>query len=365
MRKRIFFSSIRYLLLLLVLLALFLAAPSFWILLAAGMAVAAVPLSLLWIRMTGKGMEAQVLVPAVLGKNKEEEGKVIIRNKHGLPSGKMYVTLTIMNELTGEENRVMLPLEKEQKNYCAFVRFGSGHCGKITVKPDRISIMDLFGMIPVHFFIKAQNTVTVLPETFPLDADDISAIGHSDESDLGRDDIRGNDMNEVFQLRGYIPGDRLQGIHWKLSSKLDQILFRDPGDDVDRSLLLYWDQSSGDPEEKDAVAEVIFSIGLALTEAGVLYSLGRNVSGEDLIEEISGEDALFEKFPDLLKCTAPEAPDPDQLLGFGRVFYFTASPPEFKTDSITFFVCGEAVEQGVSFTPENYRKILERHIFTE
>lgn len=51
----------------------------------------------------------------------------------------------------------------------------------------------------------------------------------SPDSDTSSPDRRGSDLTEPFRLREYAPGDSLRQIHWKLSSKLDRLVIREPG----------------------------------------------------------------------------------------------------------------------------------------
>lgn len=76
----------------------------------------------------------------------------------------------------------------------------------------------------------------------------------SPDSDTSSPDRRGSDLTEPFRLREYAPGDSLRQIHWKLSSKLDRLVIREPGMPAARTLLVFWDRS-GDAAARDAQAE--------------------------------------------------------------------------------------------------------------
>ena len=69
----------------------------------------------------------------------------------------------------------------------------------------------------------------------------------SPDSDTSSPDRRGSDLTEPFRLREYAPGDSLRQIHWKLSSKLDRLVIREPGMPAARTLLVFWDRAAMPP----------------------------------------------------------------------------------------------------------------------
>ena len=203
--------------------------------------------------------------------------------------------------------------------------------------------------------------MTVLPETFPVAVDTAMLSAPKDGEDT-RDDRKGSDMTETYELRDYRPGDNLHGIHWKLSGKLDKLIFREPAQPVSNALLLYWDQSCGTPDELDALAEAVFSVGQSLCQEGVLFTVGKTEQGVLRTAEITNTDDLVEHFPLLLRRVGGPQADIAALTVFGRVFYFTAEVPEGGGDeSVQVFLCGDeshAKGNEIVFTPGTAEEVL-------
>lgn len=104
----------------------------------------------------------------------------------------------------------------------------SDYCGIIRVAADRLwvgSYLRIFG------FTKRCDPVMdipVFPKLFPLNFE-ISAkirdfIG---ESDTYSKEKSGDDPSEVFDIREFRPGDRMQRIHWKLTARLDDFMVKE------------------------------------------------------------------------------------------------------------------------------------------
>ena len=171
----------------------------------------------------------------------------------------------------------------------------------------------------------AEARLTILPNLFPMDADMTARPAYADD---GASDRRGEDRSEVYQLREYRPGDDIRQIHWKLSSKLDELILKEASQPESRSLLVFWDKRTGTPQQMDALAEVVSSTGAALLQGGVQYTLSWT-EGDDLqAQDILDENQLLQAIPELVKtrgsadCRLPEMGD------YSRILYFGVKPEE-------------------------------------
>jgi len=346
-----------------VLLSLLLLTGSLWLIGLMAVVVLLPLFSLFWNRAAGKRAAVKVSLPSSARKKTEAKGKISAAFEKLQPLGRVYCSLELVNDLTGERTLLRVPLERDKEGYAAEFAVMTAHCGRIRGLAGALTLADFFGFLPTRIGTDSEGRMTVLPETFPVEVDDSMLSAPSDGDDT-RDDRKGSDMTETFQLREYQPGDNLHGIHWKLSSKLDTLIFREPAQPVSNALLLYWDQSCGTPEQLDALAEAVFSVGQSLCQAGVSFTVGKTEQGAVLSAEITNLDELIEHFPILLRRREAEQPDISELTAFGRVFYFTASVPESGYDeSVQVFLCGDgrgAAGKEIVFTPENAEEILER-----
>lgn len=152
----------------------------------------------------------------------------------------------------------------------------------------------------------------------------------------------------MYQLREYRPGDDIRQIHWKLSSKLDELILKEASQPESRSLLVFWDKRTGTPQQMDALAEVVSSTGAALLQGGVQYTLSWT-EGDDLqAQDILDENQLLQAIPELVKtrgsadCRLPEMGD------YSRILYFGVKPGGADDDGRAGAFCplhGGAVPQ--------------------
>ena len=108
------------------------------------------------------------------------------------------------------------------------------------------------------------------------------------------DDLRGGtDPAEVFQIRAYTPGDRLQNIHWKLSAKSEELMVREhslpKGCPV---VLLLGTKGLGKlkPVQLDLFLQIAASISFALVDAGCPHIVSWYDDTEDDMVRMRVED---------------------------------------------------------------------------
>ncbi len=141
-----------------------------------------------------------------------------------LPVGCLSMTFSGENRFTGE------PVNKRRSRYWGVLKaeesltLPSDRCGVISCSLGRVWAWDYMGIfaIPVRRCDPAFYTVLPIPqEPKPMpELDQDSAITLKPKP--------GGGYSEEHELRPYRQGDPLNVIHWKLSSKLDEPIVREP-----------------------------------------------------------------------------------------------------------------------------------------
>lgn len=353
----------RYLLGVLLTVFLYFATGSRWMLVLVMFLLLLPPLSLgsnLYVR---KKLRIHLQLPTTSPKGTACLGSLELENKAWLPAPKLYCKVGLINDLTREEAVVEMvcALGPGRKGSREFL-LESACCGRVYVYLQRMQIMDLFGLLPLKVSGKASARITVLPELFSCDVSAAPASAISDDSVASK---RGDDRTEVFQLREYQSGDDIRQIHWKLSSKLDTLIFREPSQSISRSLLVFWDKREEcTPETMDAMAEATASVCQGLCDGGVAFDLCWTEKEELQLREIRDGDTFLTTIPALVtQAGSPECPEP-AMEDYGRVICITSQVPEGESgDDILYLVCAEgdhADERNVYFSPINYQERLER-----
>ena len=319
-------------------------------------------LSLVWNLLVRKRMTAQITVGTFAEKNETLRGTLCVRcGRLFLPAGRLSAALDAHNELTDEPAHIPITLSPDGGNYAASFTFSSEHCGRIRFSVASLRLWDVFSLLPLSVPCDASARCTVLPRTFPVDIADPALPNATAEADEYLPRGGGNDFTEVYQLRDYVPGDDVRGIHWLLSSKLDTPVYREPALAVQRSLLLFWDKTDAEADVTDALAEAVFSVAQALSERGLPFTLAY-VRKEMLQEaDIRDMDTLSGVLPLLLRGGQRTA-QPD-VSAYGRTLWFTSTGEAPEGNGVTTLLCTKKPSDApcdVVFTPQTLTETLHR-----
>lgn len=230
-------------------------------------------------------LTAKIRVKSVASKNEIISVRIGFNYKSLIPVNTAY-SVRISNGYTGEtENRFFTTTLFKGKCEESF-EIKSLHCGYLRIELSEVYMLDLFGFIPVRVRLSCEGRVSVLPDTFSMNVSVAPVAFDSDAAESWSDYKKGDDVTEIFGLKDYIPGDDIRQIHWKLSSKLNKPIIREASLPIEESLMLFWDKNSESvPELKDAMAEIVATIGRELSSMGIKFIMGYTV-GKDMLLRI-------------------------------------------------------------------------------
>ena len=319
-------------------------------------------LSLAWNALARKRLTAKLSVQTFAEKGEQVQG--VLRVQCGrlfVPAGRLSAKVRTENALTGECETVSLALHPDGEAYTASFQFASLYCGYIRFTVERLQLRDIFSVFTLSVPMNASAACTVLPRTFSVEIADPALPRTAGDANEVLPVGGGSDFTEVYQLRDYVPGDSVRGIHWLLSAKRDTLIFRDPALAVQRSLLLFWDQTDAAPDAADALAEAFFSVSQSLAEFGLPFSLAFVQNDTLQTETITDMDALSGVLPLLLRGSQGSA-RPD-VSAYGRTLWFTATGSSPDASGVTAIAClkhGGTAPHGIVFSPGTVREALHR-----
>ena len=77
---------------------------------------------------------------------------------------------------------------------------------------------------------------------------------------------KGNDLSEIYDIREYVPGDDIRSIHWKLSSKTENLILREASDPSHYNVVLLPDfgQDFMKEEQSENVINAAVAVGASI-----------------------------------------------------------------------------------------------------
>ena len=235
-----------------------------------------------------------------------------VENASALPLPRIRIWLRTENLLTGQTAVTALELSASPRRAGeSRVTLEDPLCGVYRISVEKLRIYDLLGLAGFPASPAECREFPVEPDLMELRLNLPLRTGVSDDSDSYSQERPGYDFADTFQLREYVPGDSAKPIHWKLSSKLDRLVVRDPGLPLERSVLLLWERraESEAPQQASAMAEMVISLARELLRQGVRCRVAWNdAAGQDCaLYELENEAALYDMLPKLLSAPASPA----------------------------------------------------------
>ncbi len=212
-------------------------------------------------------------------KNTESKITVNLINHSVFPVSCAVATLKITNNLT-EETQMLTTMMPVSANNQQSIKFcvSYEHCGNVTITLKRIKIYDYIKLFSKNIFLNVSEEMSVVPELksiLPSIQTTLSNISDNDEFSKLKP---GDDCSEIFNIREYAYGDKLNRIHWNLSSKYDDLMVKEYSLPVSSQIMIIFefclDSLSSDPFSKiDSAIEAALSLSKFMTQSGISHKI--------------------------------------------------------------------------------------------
>lgn len=253
-----------------------------------------------------------------------------VEGRAGLPIPRLSLRLESSNLLTGARETNTLSLSGVIRRRPVEQSARTGHCGLLEYRVTRVRTWDYLGLFSLSCPLPAPARMLSLPipaDPGPLHIPEGQGLRPSPAAGVRRG--RGED----YDLREYRPGDPMRTVHWKLSSKWDELIVREPVDVPVPLPLLTFDRR-GPAEALDGVLDRLLGLCRAfLAVQRPCAVLWLSPEGEAVRHVIADEKDLRECLLAILSAPAlaggPSVLDrPELLAGPGGPVYHIHIPPE-------------------------------------
>lgn len=258
-------------------------------------------LSFCYMHVAAFGIAAEVQVPIALAEKKQPVSVwTQIRRENGTGRIKIGVRLFAEPVSAGDARKkkkriwfYTLADKKAQQKMRHDIAFSEA--GMYEISLERIRIYDMTGCFYVERKVRKQTVrqVEVLPEiaetAVRLTEPVRNFFGEAEVYDTLRP---GNDVNDIFQIRPFQDGDKIQSIHWKLSVRTDELMVKEHGHPKACPVVLLLDAKT----RTDAFYTVAASLSFALMDAGCPhYTAWYSGQYEEVVRfRVDDEESFYE-----------------------------------------------------------------------
>ncbi|MDE6435439.1 MAG: DUF58 domain-containing protein [Lachnospiraceae bacterium] len=100
------------------------------------------------------------------------------------------------------------------------------YCGRFVIRAEEVRLMDLLGMVETVLPLSEERECMIFPKG-ELRNQEAGQLYMKGVAEAMESKEKGYDFSEISGIREYIPGDKLQNIHWKLSVKKDELMVKE------------------------------------------------------------------------------------------------------------------------------------------
>lgn len=231
--------------------------------------------------------------------------KIILENPTIFPITACKVTMRYEcffapDKCRPEKYTVTVPINRRTKE-CVTVKLVPEHCGTVELQLRSVCVSDLIGLIWLPKKVRFRDKLIVMPCTYPISASQESSFVSDSESSVFSSVRPGDDPSEIFQLREYRDGDRLNRIHWKLSSRGESFIVKEISDPINSKILILCDFSECvDSADADSVFDIGATISSFLADSGAVHTAVTVFADNTFfIREIKDSDDFLNSFAEL------------------------------------------------------------------
>lgn len=294
-----------------------------------------IPLSFVSLAIAAKGVrfEGEVREACMRGGSLSITMKISVRPRFFVGAARVDADIENTTFLKTERVRMLFKdLSFSPHTY----EYLSEDAGRIVVRFKTVKLVDMFGICALNIKYAKYTESSVSPLLY----ENLNVTVSAAESSVFGSGIalpkKGSDPSEIFNVRDYVPGDSLHSVHWKLSSKFDDLKTKEFGSTEDRRTLILVDMSrnkfgaDASDEQLNGVLDAAVSVSESLKEGGFIHTLGWFDEGEFRATEVTDDETFLKAVYKLMSIKVTPG-------NSNQLSYFERSPYASAFTKIIFF----------------------------
>lgn len=255
--------------------------------------VLAVVISWVMLKIQVSKLRVRICMPlSVTEKGERMEAGLELENNSRIPLVRAEAQIHLKNTFYPETETIRLSGAADGKSRVRILKgFVGEHCGPVELELGQVRVWDFLRIFKSRVKVSEKERWVILPRMYQAMIRPDEKIRYAPDDSEEYDKSRpGDDVSEIFQLREYRPGDRIQSVHWKRSAGSEDLIVRDYSLPVARPVVLLLDLRWKEGYLDDFL-EAGLAISRGLLEAGCPhYAAWMDAAKED-VSRISMETA--------------------------------------------------------------------------
>lgn len=228
---------------------------------------------------------------------------ITVKNPAWIPVSRLCLWLQIENKMSGQKTEYPILVSVPARNEIPVsLSLRSDHCGSVSLS---LKWIQLIGTIPVYSWKRnvkrtesdEKNTaaeIVVAPHIQELSVEISQGTRNFSVDWDSYEALRpGDNVAQIYQIREFQPGDRLQHVHWKLSARMEGWMVKEFSRHEGASVIIAVDWGEESFESLDRMMEAAASLSLAMVMKSCKNLLISSVSPEGEWFAVEQEEDLY------------------------------------------------------------------------
>lgn len=215
-----------------------------------------------------KGISGRIVMDTIMLEQRETcNVKMVIRNKMVFPIP-VKVQFCYRYIVDGKEKKMehSMYMNGDEEERMTF-EITPEYCGKIEIQIKKIVCYDALGIWGISQRPKKKLLATVMPKPYPVDLIVSSRTKWFPvDGESYAKERSGEDSAEIYDVREYQAGDRMQKVHWKLSAREDGLYIKEFSYPLGAAVVLLLEEDVKGNGVSNLFMEAAVSISTALLE---------------------------------------------------------------------------------------------------
>lgn len=230
--------------------------------------------SLMAVKTVANHLSLTVKMPHdAMYKKEEFKVKFLLKNETIFPILNATITMMIENPfyLDFGEHTLNVPLRMKQETIVEYPVV-MDYCGRFSMSVSSIKLLDLLGIYEVKVPVSLEQECLVFPKG-DINRQEAGEAYQRGVTEAMESKEKGYDFSDVSGIREYIPGDKLQNIHWKLSVKKDLLMVKERVSVSAMQLCVLVDLVNDEKMSLESILEYTDGITKAFVEMNLPFTI--------------------------------------------------------------------------------------------
>lgn len=224
--------------------------------------------------------------------------EVTVKNSSYIPIANVVMIFEYFNSLDAKPHKmtITIPSAPKQSNTICF-DITSKYCGVVNIKLFQTKVYDNLKLFCLRKRHQQECSVLVMPKLYdiPIVVENVST--EVLESDVFSKTKSGDDCSEIFDIRQYHDGDKLNRVHWKLSSKNEEVYVKEYSLPISNAIVILPEivslQGTNSISNMDTITEIVLSVSQQLNYHEVPHKIAIYTNDEMSIENVSNNEETY------------------------------------------------------------------------